>query len=293
MDVQMEKFDVLRNLMLNSGRELILALLILVVGLQLVKWVIKNCRKLLSKTISNGAVVSTICNSIGILMLMAVIIAAVVQVGVDPKPVFRLMTIICLAVIGIIVVFRPLLPTLPFKVGQTVKLGNLLGVVEATTLLNTRLRTFDGKTFYVPNRQILDDIVINYHYTVSRRIKVNVGIRYDQDLIKAKQIIEELMIADPRVLEKPSPVVWVLDLTSNCVELGARCWATNSKFWLTQCDLKEKIKLKFDQEGIVIAHNQLDIHHYNTSMSCGRNASHSPGGQETVAIHPYNNDDIS
>jgi len=264
MEDQVTKLEVIRDLMLNSGRELILALIILIIGIMLVKWVTNCLRKFLSKYISNPTIVSIVSNSVGVLLLMVVILTASVQAGMSPKPVMRLLTIICLTAIGIIALFRPLLPTLPFKVGQTVKFGNLLGVVEATTVLNTRLRTFDGKTFYVPNRQILDDIVINYHHTVSRRIKINVGIRYDQDLIKAKQILEEIMIGDPRVLPKPSPVVWVLDLTSNCIELGARCWAPNQKFWLAKCDLTEKIKFRFDSEGIVIAYPQMDVHHYNT-----------------------------
>ena len=90
--------------------------------------------------------------------------------------------------VGVIILFRPLIPTLPFKVGNTVRTGDLLGKIEATTILNTRMRTFDGKTFFVPNRKILDDIVINYHFTKTRRIKIDVGIRYDQDLMKAKQL---------------------------------------------------------------------------------------------------------
>jgi len=162
-------------------------------------------------------------------------------------------------------VFRPLIPSLPFKVGNTVKIGDLLGKIEATTILNTQMRTFDGKTFFVPNRQILNDIVINYHFSDKRRIKINVGIRYDQDLMKAKQTLESIMIEDPRVIAKPAPVVNVLNLTNNCVELGGRCWVDNMKYWATKCDLLEKTKFRFDNEGIVIAFPQLDVNYYNKS----------------------------
>jgi small conductance mechanosensitive channel len=70
--------------------------------------------------------------------------------------------IVSLAAIGLMVFLRPFLPTLPFKVGNTIKAADLMGKVEAIRFLNTRLQTFDGKTFFVPNRKILDDIVINY-----------------------------------------------------------------------------------------------------------------------------------
>jgi small conductance mechanosensitive channel len=105
-------------------------------------------------------------------------------------------------------------------VGQTIKAAGLLGKVEATTFLNTRIRTFDGKIFFVPNRIILNDVVINYHHLPTRRMKIDIPIRYDQGLIKAKQVLEAIMIAGPRVKKMPRPVVWVLDLSNGCIVLG-------------------------------------------------------------------------
>ncbi|MFO7645576.1 MAG: mechanosensitive ion channel family protein, partial [Desulfosarcina sp.] len=155
---------------------------------------------------------------------------------------------------------RPFIPTLPFKVGNTVKTGDLLGRVEAITFINTRLRTFDGKTVFVPNTRIFKDVVINYHYTQTRRVKINVTIRYDQDLLKAKQVLEAVMVEDPRVKAKPSAVVYVLNLAASWVELGGRCWVDNQDFWFARCDLLEKTKLRFDREGIRFAFPQLDLH---------------------------------
>jgi small conductance mechanosensitive channel len=135
--------------------------------------------------------------------------------------------------------------------------------VEATTFLNTRLRTFDGMTVFVPNSKILNDYVINYHFTPTRRIKIDVGIRYDQDILKAKQVLESIMIEDPRVKTKPRPVVYVLNLADSCVEIGGRCWVDNLKYWVTKCDLAEKVKLRFDQEDIIVAFPQRDVHLYH------------------------------
>lgn len=144
---------------------------------------------------------------------------ASIEIGLPPRPVLQILTIITLAAAGVIAVFRPLIPTLPFKVGNTVKAGELLGKVEATTVLNTRLRTFDGKTVFVPNRKILNDDIINYHFTPSRRFTVKVNIKYDQDLMKAKQVLEAIMIEDPRVLAKPRPVVYLMSLEKGYMEL--------------------------------------------------------------------------
>lgn len=119
--------------------------------------------------------------------------------------------------------------------------------------LHAQLKTFDGKMACIPNDKTLKDVVINYHHTPGRRIKINVQIPYEEDLIRAKQILENIMIADPRVLKTPRPQVWVLDLDDGNVGLGARCWVDNAKYWVTKCELTEKIKLRFDLEEIQLA----------------------------------------
>jgi len=143
----------------------------------------------------------------------------------------------------------------------------MFGIVEATTFLRTRIKTFDGLTVFIPNRQILNDIVINYHYTGTRRVKVDVAIGYDQDILKAKRIIEEIMIADPRVKKTPRPVVYTLDLDESWVKLGGRAWVDNKKYWVTRCEFIEKVKYRFGQEGIKIAFPQLGVHHYEMQES--------------------------
>jgi small conductance mechanosensitive channel len=267
----MEGFSIkiakLESTMSLYGREVLIAFAIVVFGLILIKWINQGLKRVFIKLPISPAKGATVRNIIVVLMSAALLSFAAIQIGLDARPVMRFLAILTLGAIGMVVVFRPLIPSLPFKVGNTVKIGDLLGKIEATTILNTRLRTFDGKTFFVPNRKILDDIVINYHFSDSRRIKINVGIRYDQDLMKAKQVLESIMIEDPRVKPKPGPVVYVLNLTKNCVELGGRCWVDNMKYWVTKCDLLEKTKFRFDNEGIVIAFPQLDVNYYNKSES--------------------------
>jgi len=267
MEDQITKLERIRDIMMLHGIELITAVAVLIIGILVAKWINRVLKRSLSRLTANATVVSIVCNTIFVLMLVAVVLVSAVQAGLQVRPIVRLFVLFSLITVGVIVVFRPFLPSLPFKVGNTVKIGDLLGKIEATTFLNTRLRTFDGKTFFVPNRQILNDIVINYHFSENRRIKINVGVRYDQDLMKAKQVLESIMIEDPRVIAKPAPVVYVLNLTNNCVELGGRCWVDNMKYWVTKCDLLEKTKYRFDNEGIAIAFPQLDVNYYNKSDS--------------------------
>lgn len=260
MQNELSRLQKLGETMTLHGTQMVLALLVLIVGLLAARWLDKGLRIGLRKLLPTATYLTTLCNVVYVITVALVVSAAAIEFGAKPINMLRLLTIVSLVSVGLIIFFRPFMPTMPFKVGNTVKAGNLLGKVEAMTFLNTRMRTFDGKTFFVPNRQILNDIVINYQLIGTRRIKIDVGIRYDQDLLKAKRVLEAVMTEDARVKTKPGPMVYVLNLASNCVELGGRCWVDSTNFWVTRCDLMEKTKLRFDREGIRFAFPQLDLH---------------------------------
>jgi small conductance mechanosensitive channel len=284
MDKEILEFAKFQEVVELYGFDLLLSLAFLVAGLIVTKFFHRYFKILLRRFISKESTVSTVANIVAILIIVYVVALSLRHVGMDTIVIRRIIIALTLAAIAVIIVFRPLLPSLPFKVGQVVKAGDLLGKVESTSLINTRLRTFDGKTFFVPNHIIIKDVVLNYHFTPTRRIKLNMGIRYDQDLMKAKQVLEAVMVEDPRVKVTPRPAVWVLNLANGCVELGGRCWVDNPKYWKTRCELLEKIKLRFDAEGIVIAHPQRDVHIYH-----GRSNQNSSG--ETMSILEQNADD--
>ena len=164
-----------------------------------------------------------------------------------------------LTISALMLLLRPYIPTLPFRVGDIIKTGSLIGRVEGISLVSTRLRTFDGLTIFVPNAKILNDYVVNYHSTPNRRIKVDVNIRFDQDLVKAKKIIEALFVADPRVLPTPRPLVYVTAMADYSIHLAGRGWARNAKVWITQCELIEKLKYRLEQEGIQVAFPRTDL----------------------------------
>ncbi len=257
---EMSRLQRLGEAMTDYGTEMALALVELIVGLLVVRWIDKKLRAGLRRMMPNAPYITVFCNILYIVLVALVVTTAMVQLGAKPINLLRLITIIILVVTGLLIFFRPFVPTMPFKVGNTIKAGGELGKVEAITFLNTRLKSFDGKTLFIPNRQILNDIVINYHFFGTRRIKLNVNIRYDQDLLKAKQVLEAIMTEDPRVLPKPGPMVYVLNLTKDCVEMGGRCWVSFTDFWVARCDLHEKTKLRFESEGIRFAYPQLDLH---------------------------------
>jgi len=180
MEEQIARFEEIGNMVALYGKDVVIALLILVVGLIAAKMLARLFRRGLEKFTLNPATVATVSNVFYIVLLVLAVATALHFAGVQTFIIRRSLVGVSLATVGVIVVFRPLIPTLPFKVGNTIKTGDLLGKVEATTLLNTRIRTFDGRTVFVPNSRILNDYVINYHFTPNRRFNLDVGIGYDQ-----------------------------------------------------------------------------------------------------------------
>ena len=256
------QFNNFVNMVNMQGRDILLGMVILVIGLFVAKWIYRLLRRGLGKFISKEALISSISSIVFILLMVFVIDAALEQAGMQGIVVRRIIFGMTMIIILLIMILRPYMPSLPFKIGNFVKIGDLLGTVESTTLTHTRLKTVDGKTVFIPNTQILKEAVINFHFTPNRRVEVDVGIGYDQDLLRAKQIIESILIEDPRILENPRPIVYVLGLADSCVELSGRGWVKNSKYWKTKCDLIEKTKLRLDLEGIKIAYPQRDVHLY-------------------------------
>jgi len=250
----------LRYVLTNYGWDLVLGMAALVAGLLVVRYVVRQFAKSLALAPLKPAAKATIVLLVSVLLYVTVLTIAFVLIGFNSDNIFKFLMVLTLAVIAGILMFKPYLPSLPFKEGNTIKSGSLLGKVEAITFLNTRMRTFDGKTVWIPNTKIFKDYLMNYHYSPTRKISLDVRIGYHQDLLHAKQTLEAVMIEDARILTSPRPVVWVINLLPDCVALGGRCWVDNSKYWTTRCDLLEKVKLRFDVEGIAFALPQQAVH---------------------------------
>lgn len=266
MEALLSRIQEMENTMAFYGREMLIAFAVIVLGLILIKWINQGLKRVFSKLPISPAKGATVRNVLWVVMVAALITFVAIELGLEPRPVVRFLAILAMAAIGLIVLFRPLIPTLPFKVGNTIKAGDLLGKVEATTVLNTRLRTFDGTTVFVPNRQILNDVIINYHFTPTRRFELKINILYDQDLMKAKQVLEAIMVEDPRVNRTPRPVVYLMSLNKGYIELQGRGWSDNLKRFAVTRELLEKTKLRFDQEGINMALPQMQVHYTSVDV---------------------------
>ena len=255
-----------------TGMNIARALITLVAWLLVIRGAHWLVMRYLGERIRKHRPLVILVNVIYLLLVIQAIVLAIHKLGFEIAMLNKL-ALIGVAVIGaLVIILRPLFPSMPFKIGNTVMVGGQLGKVEAMNAMYTRMRTFDGKTLFVPHTAVLKDTLVNYHFTPNRRIEVDVAINYEDDLARAKEIILEEMNADERTLDQPAPRVYVLGLDENFVRLGGRCWVPNLKYWKTRSDLLERVKLRFDAEpGVSFA-----VTRRRVSLEGGHSAEAAP-----------------
>lgn len=253
----------------HYGMQVVGAVIILVLGLLAAKTLTSVLRKIMRRAKVDETLVSFGGNMLQFVLVMLVIIAALSRLGFQTNSLIAMMGAAALAVglslqsnlanlaAGVLIlIFRP------FRLGEMVEMGGVLGKVEEITIMVTKLRMIDGKLAIMPNTKAFNDKLINYTAAKTRRVDLVIGIGYGDSIPKAKAILLRLLEEDPRVLKEPKPSVMVLDLGESSVDLGVRPWVKNTDWWAVKCELTEKIKLTFDEEGINIPYPQRDVHLY-------------------------------
>lgn len=148
----------------------------------------------------------------------------------------------------------------PFRVGDVVTISGMTGKVESVSIFQTVLRGPDNQTITLPNSLITTAPIVNLTPGKMRRIELVVGIDYGDDVETARKLALDVIHADARVLRDPAPDVLVYALAESSVDLGIRCHVANDDYFLTKCELLERIKRAFDEGGISIPYPQQDMH---------------------------------
>jgi len=148
----------------------------------------------------------------------------------------------------------------PFKVGDFIEAGGVAGVVEGIQIFSTQMRTGDNKAIIVPNSNITGSNITNYSAKDTRRVDMVFCIGYDDDIKKAKDILNKLLEDDERILKDPAPLVAVSELADSSVNFVVRPWVKADDYWGVMFDYTETVKLTFDKEGISIPYPQQDVH---------------------------------
>lgn len=148
----------------------------------------------------------------------------------------------------------------PFVVGDLIETKGITGVVEEIQLFNTVLVRWDNKVVILPNAEIQQAGITNYAKKQVLRTDLVFGISYGDDIALARQVILELLANDPRVLPEPAPQILVTELGDSSVNLAVRAAVSLENYWALQNELREQVKLRFDQVGITIPFPQRVLH---------------------------------
>lgn len=261
-----------QELFIVWGLKIVYAVGIFVIGLFLIRIVLKFMMRLLAHKVTDDALLYFVRTLIRLLLLVMVAIAALDQLGVNTTSLVAVLGAAGLAIglalkdsmqnvaSGIMLIMMR-----PFKAGDYVEAGGTAGTVEKVGLFTSLFCTPDNRELTVPNSAIVGGTITNYSARELRRIDLVFGIHYDDDIAKARGIIQAILAADNRLLKDPAPVVAVSELGASSVDFVVRPWVSVSNYWPVRFDLIEKIKLAFDAEGITIPFPQQDVHHYGFS----------------------------
>lgn len=251
------------------GLKLIGALLIFVIGKWIAKRVVKLTVKIMRKNRIDETLVSFIESIIYIILMVVIILSALSTVGVETTSFVAILGAAGLAIglalqgtLGNVGSGVLLISFRPFKVGDFVQVAGELGKVSGISIFATTLLTPDNKVVTIPNASITSGNITNYSAQETRRLDLTFGIGYGDDLKKAKQILQDIVDGDERILRDPEPFVGVRELGDSSVNFAVRPWVKGDDYWDVHFDLHEKVKLTFDEQGISIPFPQRDVHIY-------------------------------
>jgi small conductance mechanosensitive channel len=262
--------DNIVEIAIGYSMSFVFALLIFFIG----KWISKSVVKILGKALRKvGGVDETLVkfleNIVYYALLTVVIIAALNKLGIATTSFLAILGAAGLAVglalkdsLGnfasgvMIIIFKP------FRVGDFVTAGGVTGSVSEVGIFNSVFVTGDNQRIVVPNSSITSGSITNVNAFDTRRVDLVVGISYDDDIKKTKDLITNLLTSHEKILVDKGITVAVSELADSSVNFVVRAWVNTPDYWEVRFFLMENIKLVFDKEGITIPYPQQDVHHY-------------------------------
>lgn len=255
------------QLVLEYGPKLLLAIITLLIGL----WIIKQMVKLVDKAMSKGKTDDTLGpflkNLVSWVLKILLFLSVASMIGIETTSfiaIFSAATLaIGLALQGslsnlaggvILLIFKP------YKVGDLIEAQGHLGVVKGIQIFNTILLNPQNKTIIAPNGAVAGNSIINYTTEGKLRVDLSAGISYDSNIKDAKDVIMKVLENYPKVLKEPAPFVGVSELADSSVNFAVRPWANVADYWDVYFGINEKVKIALDEAGITIPFPQVDVH---------------------------------
>ena len=255
------------GLIMHYGIQAVVALIIFLLGGRIAKFCAGLTEKAFAKKKVDKAVGSFVSSIVYAIVFMATILMALSQVGIETTSFIAILGAAGLAVglalqgslsnfaSGVLIILLR-----PFKSGDWVEAGGKSGTVMKIEIFSTEFRTPDNKVIIMPNSSIMNGPIVNYSREATRRIDLVIGVGYDADLRKAKEVLKSVLDNEKRILKDPAYTVAVSELADSSVNFIVRPWVNSADYWPTYWDLMERIKIALDDAEINIPFPQMDVH---------------------------------
>lgn len=255
------------ELVVLYGMNLVFAILTLVIGLWIVKIIVKGIRKGLDQGETDKTLKSFIVSLSSVLLKVLVYITAISVLGVEMTSFIAILGAAGLAVGlalsgtlqnfagGVMILFFK-----PFKVGDFIDAQGYTGSVKEIQIFVSILTTPDNKTVIIPNGPLATGALVNFSRQPTRRVDWTFGIGYGDDVDKAYEVLRRLLSEDERILADPEPFIAVKELGDSSVDFTVRAWVNAPDYWGVFFRMNEQVYRTFDKEGLSIPFPQRDVH---------------------------------
>ncbi len=247
--------------------KVVVAVAIFLIGRIIAKLVVKWLKLILESRKVEASLVSFTAALTQAIIMTFIVITALGQLGVQTTSFVAVIgaagLAIGLALQGslsnfaagvLIIIFKP------YKIGDYVQAGGGEGEVNEIGIFTTTLVTLDNRTQIIPNSAAMGGMIDNFSAQGTRRLDLVAGVSYSDDIRKVKQVLQEILDNEPRILPEPEPTIGLMEMGDSSINFAFRPWVKVDDYWDLYFDLQEQIKIRFDEEKITIPFPQRDVH---------------------------------
>ena len=259
--------DLVKEYLVPFGIKLVAAIVVLILGRWVIKWVKKGLTRMLLRRNTDPSLNSFVMSLISVLLTFFLIMAIVGILGINTSSLVALLAsaglAIGMALSGTLQNFAGgvmIMLFKPFKVGDFIAAQGYEGRVNSIQIFNTHILTPDNKTVILPNGALSTGPVTNFNKETDRRVDWLFSISYGDDYDQAKAVLQRLCDADPRILKEPQPVIELIKMGDNSIDITVRARVKPEDYWAVYFKMNELVYKTFPQEGLHFPFPQVDVH---------------------------------
>ena len=252
---------------ITRGINMFFGVIFLSIGWKVINKTLKRIRRILESKSADPTITRFLDNVMNVTLKTVLIIIILQYIGVNLT---GLTTIVASAGVALSLALKGSLANLaggviilvarPFNVGDFIETTEHSGVVEKISIFYTYLVTFDNKQILIPNGILTDSSIVNYSSKEIRRVDLTFSVSYEEDVIRVKNVLINILKKNELVLEEPEFFVGISMHGDSAINFIVKAWCKTEDYWTVYYDLLETVKIKFDEEGISIPYPQMDLH---------------------------------